>query len=142
MAVRQESKKELTRALQERCWRSDRVGEGRILNTFCEATKYRRKYAIELLKHGSVRSGPRRTRRRGRPRTYDARVNGAASGGRRGRELDLWETPCHVTCRSGSAIESDRVGGSHFDFCCVPSPLPVGGQPNLAHTLTAERASI
>jgi hypothetical protein len=76
MAVRQESRKELTRALQERYWRSDKAGRGRILDTFCEATRYHRKYAIELLKHGSVKSGPKR-RRRGRPQTYDSRVIGA-----------------------------------------------------------------
>jgi hypothetical protein len=38
MAVRQESRKELARALQERYWRSDKAGRGRILDAFCEAT--------------------------------------------------------------------------------------------------------
>jgi hypothetical protein len=92
MVVRQESRNELTRALQEQYWRSDRAGKGRILDTFCEATKYHRKYAIALLKHGSVKSGPRRSQRRGRPPSYDARVIGGTAGCRRGCELDLRET--------------------------------------------------
>jgi hypothetical protein len=61
MVMRQESRNELTRALQEQYWRSDRAGKGRILDTFCDASKYHRKYAIALLKHGSVTVHQRRS---------------------------------------------------------------------------------
>ena len=77
MTVRQESRKELTRALQERYWGAGRAEKGRILDTFCAATGYHRKYAIGLLKRGAVKGGPSFRRRRGRPPTYDARVIGA-----------------------------------------------------------------
>ena len=76
MSVRRDSTVELTRSLQDGYWRADRREKTAILNTFCEATGYHRKYASRLLRWG-VAEGARGRRRRGQPQTYDALVVGA-----------------------------------------------------------------
>jgi hypothetical protein len=67
---------------------------------------YHRKYAIELLKHGSVRGVPRRSRRRGRPQTYDARVIGAL----------------RVVAESASWICGKRLAPGLADLVLLKSP--------------------
>ena len=63
--VQRASRWELARALAERYVRADKIECGRILDTFCEATGYTRKYAIGLLRHPPPEA-PRRRRRRAR----------------------------------------------------------------------------
>jgi hypothetical protein len=71
--VRQSSRYEYARAVAGRYRRASKAEKGRILEEFCEATGYARKYAIGLLRHPppSAALGPpvRRPTRR-RPRQY------------------------------------------------------------------------
>jgi hypothetical protein len=76
MDVRHESKQDLTKSLRDRYWRADKAEKGRILDTFCAATGYHRKYAMTVLRWGTTRRGPR-SRGPGRPRTYNPLVIGA-----------------------------------------------------------------
>lgn len=76
MNVRRDSTVELTRSLRDGYWRADRHEKTAMLNTFCEATGYHRKYASRLLRWGAADRGTGR-RKRGRPQTYDALVVGA-----------------------------------------------------------------
>ena len=46
------SKRELLHAIRPRYLRANRSGKATILDEFCAATGYHRKYAIRLLKHG------------------------------------------------------------------------------------------
>ncbi len=73
MTVRQASRRELTSALQARYCKASRQGRGRILDTFCEATGYNRRYAMWVLRHGPVTTRPRLTRA-GRLPTYTREV--------------------------------------------------------------------
>jgi len=75
MAVRQTSKRELTGALEWYC-KATRQGTGHLLDTFCAATGYNRRYAMWLLRHGTVTPQPRLTRAGRRP-TYSRAVIGA-----------------------------------------------------------------
>jgi hypothetical protein len=72
MSVRHESKSELTQALRTRYWAAARREKGTILDTFCEATGYHRKYAIALLRGDPGRRRPRR--RAGRKPRYGPEV--------------------------------------------------------------------
>ena len=98
MGVRQESKHELTRALCERYWAASRQERSRLLDTFCEATGYHRKYASTVLRHGPPQRRPR-LQRAGRPLTYREemvtalQVVAEATGwirGRRGSSRSIW----------------------------------------------------
>jgi hypothetical protein len=73
MGVRQESKHELTRALCDRYWAASRQERSHLLDTFCEATGYHRKYASMVLRHGPPPARPR-LRRAGRRLTYSEEV--------------------------------------------------------------------
>ena len=73
MGVRQESKHELTRALCDRYWAASRRERSALLDTFCEATGYHRKYASTVLRHGPPQPHPR-LRRAGRRLTYSEEV--------------------------------------------------------------------
>lgn len=50
------SKLELLEALRPRHGKAGKKAKGRMLDEFCAATKYNRKYAIQLLRHGPPRS--------------------------------------------------------------------------------------
>lgn len=59
-----DSKRELLLAVRPRYLHTGKAEKGRILDEFVAATGYHRKYAIDLLQHGSRRqSGPHRTGR-------------------------------------------------------------------------------
>jgi Integrase core domain len=73
MAVRQMSRHELAMALQTRYRKARRLEKSRILDEFCAATGYHRKYAIDVLGHGPPRKRPR-LHRVGRPATYGREV--------------------------------------------------------------------
>ena len=76
MTVRQTSKRELSSALQARYCKASRQGKGQLLDTFCAATGYNRRYAMWLLRHGGSTQRPRLTRAGRRP-TYTREVIGA-----------------------------------------------------------------
>jgi hypothetical protein len=59
MSVRTASKRELTTALRERYWKASHSERGQMLDTFCEATGYHRKYAMTVLRHGPPADRPR-----------------------------------------------------------------------------------
>ena len=66
-----QAKRELLAAIQPRYLRSNKAGKERILDEFCAATGYHRKYAIRLLKHGAP---ARRRKKSGRTKLYQGAV--------------------------------------------------------------------
>jgi hypothetical protein len=92
MGVRQESKHELARALCDRYWAASRQERSQLLDTFCEATGYHRKYASTVLRHGPPQPRPR-LQHAGRPLTYPEemvtalQVVAKATGWIRGKRL-------------------------------------------------------
>lgn len=65
------AKRELLEAIRPRYLRSNKAGKERILDEFCAATGYHRKYAIRLLKQGAQ---PRRLKKSGRTKLYQGAV--------------------------------------------------------------------
>jgi len=57
MDVRHESKQDLTKSLRDLYWRAGKAEKGRILDTFCGATGYHRKYAMTVLRWGTAKRG-------------------------------------------------------------------------------------
>jgi len=55
------SKRELLEAIRPRYLRVSKAAKERILDEFCAATGYHRKYAIRLLKHGAKPRGLKKT---------------------------------------------------------------------------------
>jgi len=60
------SKLELLEALRPRYGKAGKKAKGRMLDEFCAATRYNRKYAIQLLRHGPPRSKKSKPGRRPR----------------------------------------------------------------------------
>jgi hypothetical protein len=65
------AKRELLEAIRPRYLRSNKAGKERILDEFCAATGYHRKYAIRLLIQGAQ---PRRLKKSGRTKLYQGAV--------------------------------------------------------------------
>ena len=65
------SKHELLEAIRPRYLKGDKSEKSRILDEFCAATKYHRKYAIRLLKHGPAAKKLKKT---GRSKIYQGEV--------------------------------------------------------------------
>ena len=65
------SKRELLAAIQPRYLRANKSEKAHILDEFCAATGYHRKYAIRLLKHGPPAKKLKKT---GRPKIYQGEV--------------------------------------------------------------------
>lgn len=65
------SKRELLEAIRPRYLRVSKAAKKRILDEFCAATGYHRKYAIRLLKHGAK---PRGLKKSGRTKLYQGAV--------------------------------------------------------------------
>lgn len=65
------AKRELLEAIRPRYLRSDKTGKERILDEFCAATGYHRKYAIRLLKRGAPTA---RAKKSGRKKIYHGAV--------------------------------------------------------------------
>ena len=74
------AKRELLEAIRPRYLRANKAGKERILDEFCAATGYHRKYAIRLLKKGAPPSGLKKS---GRTKIYTGAVVGAL--------LRIWE---------------------------------------------------
>jgi hypothetical protein len=66
-----QAKRELLAAIRPRYLQSNKVGKERILDEFCAATGYHRKYAIRLLKQGAP---PRGLKKSGRTKRYQGAV--------------------------------------------------------------------
>ncbi len=65
------AKRELLEAIRPRYLRANKTGKERILDEFCAATGYHRKYAIRLFKKGAP---PRGLKKSGRTKTYTGAV--------------------------------------------------------------------
>jgi len=65
------SKRELLEAIRPRYLKANKSEKARILDEFCAATGYHRKYAIRLLKHGPP---VRKLKKTGRPKIYQGEV--------------------------------------------------------------------
>jgi hypothetical protein len=66
-----QSKLELLQALRPRYAKASRKAKGTMLDEFCSTTKYNRKYAIQLLRHGPL---PSKKAKRGRRPLYGRQV--------------------------------------------------------------------
>lgn len=80
-----QGKLELLAALRPRYMQASKKEKGRILDQFCAATRYNRKYAIDLMRHGPP--NPKK-RRRGRRRRYGQDVIAALA--------QVWEISGHL----------------------------------------------
>jgi hypothetical protein len=79
------SKLELLEALRPRYGKAGKKAKGRMLDEFCAATKYNRKYAIQLLRHGPLRS---KKGKRGRRPCYGRDVTAAL--------VEVWQASGHI----------------------------------------------
>jgi len=79
------SKLELLEALRPRYGKAGKKAKGRMLGEFCAATKYNRKYAIQLLRHGPPRSKKGKPGRRPR---YGGDVIAAL--------VEVWQASGHI----------------------------------------------
>jgi len=79
------SKLELLEALRPRYGKAGKKAKGRMLDEFCAATKYNRKYAIQLLRHGPPRS---KKGKRGRRPRYGRDVIAAL--------VEVWQASGHI----------------------------------------------
>jgi hypothetical protein len=79
------SKLELLEALRPRYGKAGKKAKGRMLDEFCAATKYNRKYAIQLLRHGPLR--PKKGKRGRRP-CYGRDVTAAL--------VEVWQASGHI----------------------------------------------
>jgi hypothetical protein len=79
------SKLELLEALRPRYVRASKKAKGRMLDEFCAATKYNRKYAIQLLRHGPPRS---KKGKRGRRPRYGRDVIATL--------VEVWQASGHI----------------------------------------------
>jgi len=80
-----QTKLELLAALRPRYVNASKKEKGRILDEFCAATGYNRKYAIELMRHGAPRP---KQHKRGRRRRYGRDVIAALA--------EVWEVSGHL----------------------------------------------
>ena len=106
MNVRPESRSELTKALRRRYLGASKREKTAILDTFCEATRYHRKYAITLL-----RSEPRRRRlrsRAGRKPRYGPEVMRALVVAAEAHQLDLRQTIGTIPSGVGRGVGTGR----------------------------------
>jgi hypothetical protein len=67
----QRSKREMIEAIRPRYLKANKVDKGQILNEFVAITRYHRKYAIRVLRHGFP---PKGLKRRGRRKVYQGEV--------------------------------------------------------------------
>jgi len=79
------SKLELLEALRPRYGKAGKKAKGRMLDEFCAATRYNRKYAIQLLRHGPPRSKKSKPGRRPR---YGRDVIAALA--------EMWQASGHI----------------------------------------------
>ena len=79
------SKLELLEALRPRYGKAGKKAKGRMLDEFCAATRYNRKYAIQLLRHGPPRSKKGKPGRRPR---YGRNVIAAL--------VEVWQASGHI----------------------------------------------
>ena len=79
------SKLELLEALRPRYGKAGKKAKGRMLDEFCATTKYNRKYAIQLLRHGPLRS---KKGKRGRRPCYGRDVTAAL--------VEVWQASGHI----------------------------------------------
>ena len=76
---------ELLEALRPRYGKAGKKAKGRMLDDFCATTKYNRKYAIQLLRHGPLRS---KKGKRGRRPCYGRDVTAAL--------VEVWQASGHI----------------------------------------------
>lgn len=80
-----QAKRELLEALRPRYAKASKKAKGHLLDEFCAATKYNRKYAIQLLRHGPPRS---KKAKPGRRRRYGGDVIAAL--------VEVWQASGHI----------------------------------------------
>jgi hypothetical protein len=94
-----QSKRELLAAIRPRYLRANKAGKERILDEFCAATHYHRKYAIRLLKHGHKTRGLKKT---GRKKVYQGAVVVAL--------IQIWEICGRICSRRLQPFLPEIVG--------------------------------